>query len=32
MQNKVYHYNSETDTCYNDTEEIKLEIEDYLKY
>lgn len=26
---KVYHYNGKTDTCYNDTEEIKLEIQDY---
>lgn len=29
MQNKVYHYNGKTDTCYNDTEEIKLEIQVY---
>lgn len=29
MQSKVYHYNGKTDTCYNDTEEIKLEIQVY---
>ena len=29
MQSKVYHYNGKIDTCYNDTEEIKLEIQVY---